>query len=182
MELMEKTLASQKVFDGRLLKVYRDEVELAGGDVSVREFVHHPGGAAVVALDGEGNVYLERQFRYPYHKVVLEIPAGKLEPGEDPFDAIRRELKEEIGAQAGRWDALGYIMPSVGYTDEMLYLFLARELTFGERHLDQGEFLEPFKLPFAEALAQAADGRLNDAKTLAALFRADKLMREEADG
>ena len=114
--------------------------------------------------------------------MVLEIPAGKLEPGEDPFDAIRRELKEEIGAQAGRWDALGYIMPSVGYTDEMLYLFLARELTFGERHLDQGEFLEPFKLPFAEALAQAADGRLNDAKTLSALFRADKLMREEADG
>ena len=82
MELMEKTLASQKVFDGRLLKVYRDEVELAGGDASVREFVHHPGGAAVAALDGEGNVYLERQFRYPYHKVVLEIPAGKLEPGD----------------------------------------------------------------------------------------------------
>ena len=182
MELMEKTLASRMVFDGRLLKVYRDEIELSGGGTSVREFVHHPGGASVVALDGEGNVYLERQFRYPYHKVVTEIPAGKLEPGEDPFDAIKRELKEEIGAQAGRWDALGYIMPSVGYTDEMLYLFLARDLTFGERHLDRDEFLEPFKMPFGEALAQAADGRINDAKTLAALFRADRLMREEANG
>ncbi len=182
MELMETTLASQQVFDGRLLKVYRDEIALSGGGTSVREFVHHPGGAAVAALDGEGNVYLERQFRYPYHKVVTEIPAGKLEPGEDPFDAIRRELKEEIGAEAGRWDPLGYIMPSVGYTDEMLYLYLARELTFGARHLDQDEYLEPFKLPFAEALAQAADGRINDAKTVAALFRADKLMREEADG
>ncbi|MBD5132905.1 MAG: NUDIX hydrolase [Clostridiales bacterium] len=182
MELNEKTLASEQIFDGVLLKVYRDEVELADGGTSIREFVHHPGGVAAVALDGEGNVYLERQFRYPYHKVVTEIPAGKLEPGEDPFEAIRRELKEEIGAEAGRWDALGYVMPSVGYTDEMLYLYLARDLTFGERHLDRDEFLEPFKLPFAEALARSADGRINDAKTMCALFRADKLMREETDG
>ena len=182
MELNEKTLASEQVFDGRLLKVYRDKVELTNGRTSAREFVHHPGGAAVVALDGDGNIYLERQFRYPYHKVVTEIPAGKLEPGEDPFDAVRRELGEEIGAQAGRWDALGSIMASVGYTDEVIYLFLARDLTFGEQHLDRDEFLEPFKLPFTEALARAADGRINDAKTLAALFRADRLMREEADG
>lgn len=182
MELNEKTLSSELVFDGRLLKIYRDKVELPSGGTSSREVVRHPGGAAVVALDDEGNVYLERQFRYPYRKVVTEIPAGKLEPGEDPFDAIRRELQEEIGAAAGRWDALGYIMPSVGYTDEMLYLYLARDLTFGERHLDQGEFLEPFKLPFGEALARAADGRLSDAKTVAALFRADKLMREETNG
>ncbi len=180
MELSEKTLSSRQVFDGRLLKVYLDQVGLVNGNSAVREFVHHPGGAAVVALDGDGNVYLERQFRYPYHKVVTEIPAGKLEPGEDPGHAIRRELKEELGAEAGRWDALGYIMPTVGYTDEMLYLFLAQELTFGERHLDQDEFLEPFKLPFAEALAQAADGRINDAKTLAALFRADRLIKAEA--
>ena len=182
MGLNEKTLSSEQVFDGRLLKVYLDKVELTNGGTSNREFVHHPGGAAVVALDDDGNVYLERQFRYPYHKVVTEIPAGKLEPGEDPFDAIRRELSEEIGATAGRWDALGHIMPSVGYTDEMLYLYLARDLTFGERHLDKDEFLEPFKLPFGEALARAADGRINDAKTVAALFRADKLMREESNG
>ena len=182
MELNEKTLASEQVFDGRLLKVYRDKVELANGRTSIREFIHHPGGAAVVALDGDGNIYLERQFRYPYRKVVTEIPAGKLEPGEDPFDAVRRELGEEIGAQAGKWDSLGCIMPSVGYTDEFIYLYLARDLTFGDRHLDQDEFLEPFKLPFAEALARAADGRINDGKTVAALFRADKLMREEANG
>ena len=84
MELSEKTLSSRQVFDGRLLKVYLDQVGLVNGNSAVREFVHHPGGAAVVALDGDGNVYLERQFRYPYHKVVTEIPAGKLEPGEDP--------------------------------------------------------------------------------------------------
>lgn len=182
MELLEKTLSSALIFDGVLLKVYRDEVGLADGGQSVREFVHHPGGVAVVALDAEGNVCLERQFRYPYRKIVTEIPAGKLEPGEDPFDAIRRELKEEIGAEAGRWDALGSIMPSVGYTDEMLYLYLARDLTFGARHLDDDEFLEPFRLPFADALDMAADGRINDAKTLAALFRADRKIREEAHG
>ena len=182
MDLNEKTLASELVFDGRLLKLYRDEVGLSDGGTSVREFVHHPGGVAAVALDDDGNVYLERQFRYPYHKVVTEIPAGKLEPGEDPFDAIKRELKEEIGAAAGRWDALGHIMPSVGYTDEMLYLYLARNLTFGSTHWDEDEALETFKLPFDEALAQAADGRINDGKTVAALFRAEKLMREEANG
>ena len=182
MELGEKTLNSELIFDGRLLKLCRDDVETASGGRSVREYVHHPGGAAVVALDGDGNVYLERQFRYPYRKVVTEIPAGKLEEGEDPFDAIRRELKEEIGATAGRWDALGHIMPSVGYTDEMLYLYLARDLTFGETHWDKDEYLEPFKLPFAEALARAADGRINDGKTVAALFRADRLMREEQNG
>ena len=182
MELEEKTLASELIFDGRLLKLYRDEVELAGGGRAAREVVHHPGGAAVVALDGDGNVYLERQFRYPYRKVVIEIPAGKLEEGEDPFDAVRRELKEEIGATALRWDSLGHIMPSVGYTDEMLYLYLARDLTFGETHWDKGECLEPFRLPFAEALARAADGRINDGKTVAALFRADRLIRGETNG
>ena len=182
MELEEKTLASQLMFDGVLLKLCRDEVETASGGRAVREIVRHPGGAAVVALDGDGNVYLERQFRYPYRKVVTEIPAGKLEAGEDPFDAIRRELKEEIGATAGRWDSLGHIMPSVGYTDEFLYLYLARDLTFGETHWDKDEYLEPFTMPFAEALAQAADGRINDGKTVAALFRADRLIRGETNG
>lgn len=182
MELGEKTLNSELIFDGRLLKLYRDEVETASGGQSAREVVHHPGGAAVVALDGDGNVCLERQFRYPYRKVVTEIPAGKLEEGEDPFDAIRRELKEEIGAEALRWDALGHIMPSVGYTDELLYLYLARDLTFGETHWDKDECLEIFRLPFAEALAAAADGRINDGKTVCALFRAERLMREEANG
>ena len=182
MDMEEKTLDSRLIFDGVLLKLYRDGVEVPSGGQSVREYVHHPGGAAVVALDGDGNVYLERQFRYPYRKVVTEIPAGKLEEGEDPSDAIRRELKEELGAEAGQWDFLGHIMPSVGYTDEMLYLFLARDLTFGETHWDKGELLEPFKLPFAEALAQAADGRINDGKTVSALFRADRLIRSETNG
>lgn len=179
MELTEKTLSSEQIFDGVLLKVYRDEVGLTDGGTSVREYIHHPGGAAVVALDETGSIYLERQFRYPYRKVVTEIPAGKLEPGEDPFVAIQRELKEEIGAVAGKWDALGSIMPSVGYTDELIYLFLARDLSFGATHMDEDEFLEPFKLPFEEALARAADGRINDGKTVAGLFRAKQLLESE---
>lgn len=182
MELNEKTLSSQLIFDGVLLKFYRDEVELVNGGTSVREYVHHPGGVAVVPMDREGNVYLERQFRYPYRRVITEIPAGKLEPGEDPFGAVQRELREEIGARAARWDRLGHILPSAGYTDEMLYLYLARDLDFGQTDLDEDEFLEPFRLPFAEALAMAADGRIDDGKTVAALFRAAKLIQEEGNG
>ena len=164
MELTEKTLVSEKVFDGVLLKVYRDEVELSGGGTSVREFVHHPGGVAAVAIDNDGNVYLERQFRYPYRKVVTEIPAGKLEPDEDPFDAIRRELKEEIGATAGRWDPLGYMMPSVGYTDEMLYLYLARDLTFGDTHWDQDEFWSRSSCPLPRRSPRRRTGASATAK------------------
>ena len=182
MQHLEEQLESQTLYDGKIIRVVKDRVRLENGKEALREVVRHPGGVCVLALTDRQEVLLVRQFRYPYHKVVTEIPAGKLEPGEDPAHAIRRELKEEIGAQAGRWDALGYIMPSVGYTDEMLYLYLARDLTFGARHLDQDEFLEPFKVPFGEALARAADGRLNDAKTVTALFRADQLMREEANG
>ena len=182
MELTEQTLNSRRVFDGRLLHLDVDDIRLPDGGEAVREVVRHPGGVCVLPLHDDGTVSVVRQFRYPYKEVTTELPAGKLEPGEDPFDAIRRELKEEIGATAARWDALGYIMPSVGYTDEMLYLYLARDLTFGGTHLDEDEFLEPFKLPFAEALSQAADGRINDAKTLSALFRADQKMREERNG
>jgi len=180
-ELKEKKLTSELVYDGGLLKVYYDTVELVNGRTAWREVIRHPGAVVMVPVDDQGNVYLERQFRYPYDRVVVEVPAGKLEWGEQPDDAARRELKEEIGAEAARWDTLGYVMPSVGYTDEMLYLFLARDLTFGDRHLDQDEFLEPFKLPFAQALDMAADGRINDAKTVAALFRADRLMRKERE-
>ena len=182
MELTETTLHSRRAFDGRLLHLDVDDIRLPDGGDAIREVVRHPGGVCVLPLFGDGTVSLVRQFRYPYQEVVAELPAGKLEPGEDPFPAIQRELKEEIGAEAGKWDALGYIMPSVGYTDEMLYLFLARDLSFGATHMDEDEFLEPFKLPFREALAMAADGRINDAKTAAALFRADRLLREEENG
>lgn len=179
MELNEKMLTSEQVFDGRLLKIYRDTVELVNGATSFREVARHPGGVAVVALDDDGNVHLVRQFRYPYARVITEIPAGKLEPGEEPFAAIRRELEEEIGATAAQWDSLGRALPSPGYTDEVLHLYLARELTFGETHPDEDEFLEHLILPFEEAAAMAAGGQLEDAKTTTALLRAWYRLHQE---
>ena len=184
MDLSEKMVSSQTIFEGKIIKVTLDQARLPDGTLAGREVVYHPGGVAVLALDEDNTVYLVNQYRYPIQQLLLELPAGKLDHGaeEDRLLGAQRELSEEIGASAGRWDALGHIMPSVGYTDEMLYLYLARDLSFGHRHLDEGEFLEPFKLPFAEVLAMAEDGRINDAKTVAALFRADRLIRAEAAG
>ena len=182
MDLNEKTLTSRLVYDGGLLKVYYDTVELVNGRTSWREVIRHPGAVVMVPVDDEGNVYLERQFRYPYDRVIIEVPAGKLEWGEDPDDACRRELKEEIGAEASRWDSAGEMLPTPGYCDELQHVYLARGLTFGDRHLDEDEFLEVFRVPFEEALDMAADGRIQDCKTIAALYRAERIMRRERDG
>ncbi len=182
MDLSEKTLTSRLVYDGGLLKVYYDTVELVNGRTSWREIIRHPGAVVMVPVDGEGNVYLERQFRYPYHRVVVEVPAGKLEWGEDPNDASRRELKEEIGAEAARWDDLGEMLPTPGYSDELQHVYLARGLSFGDTHPDEDEFLDVFRVPFEEALDMAADGRIQDCKTIAALYRAARFMGRERDG
>ncbi len=182
MDLNEKTLTSKLVYDGGLLKVYYDTVELVNGKTSWREVIRHPGAVVMVPVDDEGNVYLERQFRYPYDRVIIEVPAGKLEWGEDPDDACRRELKEEIGAEASRWERAGEMLPTPGYCDELQHVYLARGLTFGDRHLDEDEFLDVFRVPFEEALDMAADGRIQDCKTIAALYRAERIMRREQDG
>lgn len=172
MELYEKTLSSRLVYDGGLLKVYRDDVELINGNTAWREVIRHPGAVVVVPIDDEGNIYLVRQFRYPYGKVVLEVPAGKLEFGEAHFPAARRELSEEIGAQAAEWVELGEMLPTPGFCDELQHVYLARGLTFGETHPDEDEFLELVTMPLEEAVAMAVDGRLEDSKTVAAILRA----------
>lgn len=182
MELREKTLESEQLFDGRIIKVFRDTVELPNGKTAFREVVRHPGGVIILPVDDDRNVYMVRQFRYPFDRPILEIPAGKLEYGEEPFSAAQRELGEEIGATAGRWTALGSILPTPGFCDEVHYLWLARDLTFGETHPDEDEFLEQVKLPFEEAFAMAADGRLQDSKTVVALLRAKLLMEEKRNG
>ncbi len=172
MELFEKTLTSKLVYDGGLLKVYYDTVELINGREAWREVIRHPGAVVVVPVDGEGYTYLVRQFRYPYGKVVLEVPAGKLEFGEEHFPAAKRELSEEIGAEAERWTELGEMLPTPGFCDELQYVYLAEGLTFGETHPDEDEFLETVRLPLAEAVEMAVDGRLEDSKTVAAILRA----------
>lgn len=182
MELTEKRLDGAQIYDGIIVKLYRDRVELPNGKIAVREVVRHPGGVIILPIDQAGNVHLVRQFRYPYDRAILEIPAGKLEYGEEPSAAARRELEEEVGAVAERWQELGRLLPTPGFCDEVQHLYLARGLTFGPTHPDEDEFLEQVTIPFAEAFAMARDGRLEDGKTVAAILRAGLLMEDERDG
>ena len=172
MDLTEKQLSRSEIYTGPVFTVTRDEIELPDGKTGFRDLVHSTGGVVILPLDEEGDVTLVRQFRYAHGRVLLEAVAGKLEPGEEPFHAAQRELREETGFTAKRWDFLGAIETSPGFLTEKLYLYLARDLAKGEMALDEGEFLEPLTLPLEEAAAMAADGRLSDAKTLAVLLRA----------
>lgn len=176
MNLTEKKLSSEKIFDGRILHIRRDTVELPDGAQSTREVVDHPGGVCVLALDDEGRVLLVRQFRYPYEKVLTEIPAGKLEYGEDPEKAALRELREETGAVPGKFRSLGELYPSPGYCGETIRLYLAQELTFGETALDEDEFLDVERMPFGELTELVLQGEIRDAKTIAAVLKTKLLL------
>ncbi len=170
-DLTEQRLATEQVYDGSLLKVHRDRVRLPDGSEGAREYIRHPGAVAIVPLFDDGRVLLERQFRYPHARVFIEIPAGKLEPGEPALQTAKRELLEETGYAAQLWEALGVIHPAIAYTDEAIGIFVARKLTLHARKLDAGEFLETFTVSMQEALAMIRDGRITDAKTIAALLR-----------
>lgn len=169
-DLEEVRLGGEEVFSGRLLKVHRDRVRLPDGAEAVREYIRHPGAVAIVALFEDARVLLERQFRYPLRKVFVEIPAGKLEPGEDHLGTAKRELLEETGYVAAEWRRLGAVHNAIGYSDELIELWLARGLELREQALAEGEFLEVFSLPMAEALAMVGDGRITDVKTVAGLL------------
>ena len=179
MELKEKQLSSEQLCAGPVFTVTRDEILLPDGKKGFRDLVHSTGGVVILPLDEQGNVTLVRQFRYAHGRVLLEAPAGKLEKGEEPYPAAQRELKEETGFTAQRWDFLGAIETSPGFLSEKLYLYLARGLEAGEQYLDEGEFLETVTMELEEATAMAADGRISDAKTLAVLLRAEHLVKEE---
>ena len=169
-DLTEHCVSSERVFDGALLKVHRDAVRLPDGSSAAREYIRHPGAVAIVPLFDDGRVLLERQFRYPHRREFIEVPAGKLEPGEPPLQTARRELLEETGYVAQEWTRLGVIHTAIAYTDEAIDLFLARGLTERQRKLDQGEFLEVLTVEFAEAIAMIRDGRITDAKSVAGLL------------
>lgn len=172
MELKETTLSTEHIFTGRIFSARKDTVALPDGRQSFREVVHHmTGGACVVPLTADGRVYVVRQWRYPYAKVITEIPAGKLDPGETPEQCAVRELLEECGALAGKVTDLGEVYPTPAYVDEVIHVFLAEELTPAEQKLDEGEFLEVEAVPLKELVDQVLAGEIKDSKTQIALLK-----------
>ena len=170
MKFTETKLKSQKIYDGRILKAFVDEVELTGGNTSIREYVRHSGGAAALFVKG-GRVALVKQFRYVYGKEIYEIPAGKLESDEDPSSAAIRELEEETGYMAKDFCHFLDIYPSPGYTDEVVHIYLVKRAERAEQKLDEGEFLSFEFLPMEQVVKMIESGEICDAKTVAAIYK-----------
>ncbi|MBO5924876.1 MAG: NUDIX hydrolase [Clostridia bacterium] len=168
MDLIEKTLSSTTIYDGKVIKVIRDQVSLPNGESAYREIVHHNGGATVLAVKDD-MVYFVRQYRYAYHDELLELPAGKLNEGEDPKSCAIRELEEETGLKATDVDLITKLYPSPGYTDEVIYVYLARDFVQGTQHLDEDEFLGVITLPLSTVKDMLDSGEIRDAKTIVAL-------------
>ncbi|MBQ8995784.1 MAG: NUDIX hydrolase [Oscillospiraceae bacterium] len=179
--VLERQLTSQKVYAGKLLNIYRDEVSLENGNTSIREVAKHPGGVCVAALEDDGSLWFVRQFRYAVGEEVLELPAGKLEPGEDPDLAVVRELKEETGCTADRIDKLSASFPSPGYTSEVLHRDRARGLHHGEQPVDEDEDLDAFRIPLSEAVKMAMSGEIRDSKTQTLILMVDKLLNTNTE-
>ncbi|MCL2698308.1 MAG: NUDIX hydrolase [Oscillospiraceae bacterium] len=172
MKLTEKTLSSETIFEGRVVHLVRDEVELENGKITTREVVKHPGGVCVLAVTDENNVVLVRQFRYAHKIVQLEVPAGKLEIGEDPRECGIRELAEETGYEAGSFEYFGKMLPTPAYVGEVIHIYLARDLRKIGQKLDEDEFLEVVEIPFEKAVNMALGGEITDGKTQVALLKA----------
>lgn len=172
-DLNEVSLESQSVYRGALLDAYRDTVRLPDGSSATREWLDHPGAAAVVPFFEDGTILLVRQFRFAPRRVFLEVPAGKMDkPGEEPAAVALRELEEETGWTAREIRPLVPIYPCIGYSNEVIHLFVARDLHPGRQQLSEGEVLAPVRLPFEEALAMVRSGRIDDAKSVVALLLA----------
>lgn len=164
--LTERKIDSQELFKGHFLHAFRDTVELPNGKQTAREYVIHSGAVMIIPLLDDGRLVLERQFRYPVGRVMIEFPAGKLDPGEDSLVCAQRELLEETGYSAREWARAGVLHPVISYSTEFIDVWFARGLVLGERQLDEGEFLEVITASPAELLAWCRDGRVTDAKTL----------------
>lgn len=178
-DFTETTVDSKTVYSGKLLKVVADTVRLPNGATAVREYIRHPGACMVIAFVDEETLLFERQYRYPLRRHFIELPAGKIEPDEDPLDTMKRELREECGFEAALWRHLATLHPCIGYADEHIELYLARELTHVGGRLDDGEFLEAFPLSIREALEWVRQGRITEAKSLTGLLWAEKIARGE---
>ena len=176
MNLKETRLDTAVVYDGNFLIVNKDSARMPDGSISTREYITHPGAVAILALLDNGNLVMERQFRYAPQQEFIELPAGKIDQGEDILVTAQRELLEETGYVAREWTHLTTTWPCIGYADERMEYFIARGLTHQGSMLDQGEFLEVFELSLAEALQWVRQGKISDSKTIVGLFWLEKTL------
>ena len=178
-DLTETTVSSRNVYDGDLLHVYADQARMPDGKIAVREYINHPGAVVIIPLLASGELVLERQHRYPLHRDFFELPAGKIDAGEDPLACAQRELLEETGYKANSWRYVTTLHPCIGYSNEKLIYFFAENLIFEGASLDDGEHLEVLTLPFATAMDWVKKGKITDNKSVSGLFWAEKLIRGE---
>lgn len=166
----EEKISGKEIYNGRILKLENDIVRLSNGKEAQREVVRHSGGACVLAVNENNELYLVKQFRYPFDTELYEIPAGKINENEDPFECAKRELKEETGATAQNWTFLGEMIPTPAYCSEKIYIYAAENLELGKSKLDEDEFLDVIKIPFGEAYEKVKKNEIKDAKTVFAIL------------
>lgn len=178
--LQEIQVSSETIYDGNVLHVREDMVELPNKNIASRELIRHIGAVCVIPVTDDGKVIVERQFRYPVNRVILEIPAGKLDSAdEDRLEAAKRELREETGMTAEKWTDIGEYLPAPAYSDERITMYLATGLHSGEQDLDDDEFLEVFRVPLKELVDDVMAGKISDGKTQIAVLKAWEIMKEK---
>ncbi|MEA4939284.1 MAG: NUDIX hydrolase [Christensenella sp.] len=170
-DLIEVPVSSEEIYNGKIVHLFRDTVRLPNGKTAIREVMRHPGAVCIVPLTEQNEVLMVRQFRHPFSKVLLEAPAGKLDPNEAPEDCARRELSEETGAEAGELTYIGDYYPSVAVLDENIRLYIARKLSFHSQHTDDDEFLRVERIPLKTLVEQVLSGEICDGKTQAAILK-----------
>lgn len=174
MKLEETKISSQEIFNGVAIHLFKDEILLPNGHTGIREIIRHPGAVCVLPLTDDGDVIFVNQFRYALNKVTLEVPAGKLEKGEDPKEAALRELSEETGLTAKNIVHVGDLYTTPALIDEVIHMYIATDLTQGEQHLDYDEFVNTLKIPLSKAVDMVMAGEIKDSKTQTIILKADK--------
>ena len=171
LDLIETKISSENIYDGTLLHVKKDKVELPNGDISYREWIKHPGASAVIPVTDNNEIILVRQYRYPIQALTMEIPAGKLDvAGEDPLECAKRELEEETGYSAQEYQFLTKLATTVGFSDEFIYIYAARGLKAGQQHTDEDEFINVVTVPLAKAVEMVHSGEILDGKSVVAIL------------
>lgn len=176
MHLDEKTINSDIIYEGVIFTITHDTVELENGNTAVRDVLLHHGGVCVIPVTDENEIFLVKQFRYPFHTTTREVPAGKLEKGENHAECGRRELLEETGCTCDEYIYLGEMLPTPAYNSEVTHMYMARGLHFEKQNLDPDEFLDVEKIPLAEAVQLVMDGKIRDGKTQIAILKAARIL------